>query len=156
MEFVPVNIEQQLDLCLAFRRDAYAVSYGSLDGFNTEDTTAWFGRLASLPDAGFYHAIKNEETIGQIEFRKDLMDDEGVKYGYINLFYLKPEFRGQGLGSELQDFIFSQLKSAKCQYVQLRYLPANSQGVAFYRKHGWKDVGEMDTRGQLAQKRIPE
>ncbi|MDV6251087.1 GNAT family N-acetyltransferase [Vibrio sp. EA2] len=74
----------------------------------------------------------------------------------INLFYLKPEFRGQGLGSELQDFIFSQLKSAKCQYVQLRYLPANSQGVAFYRKHGWKDVGEMDTRGQLAQKRIPE
>ena len=81
MEFVPVNIEQQLDLCIAFRKDAYAVSYGGVDGFNPEETAAWFERLASWPDAGFYHAINNDETIGQIEFRKDLIDNEGVKYG---------------------------------------------------------------------------
>ncbi|MGY0616108.1 GNAT family N-acetyltransferase [Vibrio sp. FJH11] len=154
MEFVPVNIEEQLDLCISFRKDAYAVSYGNTDGFSCEETTSWFYRLASFSDAGFFHVVMNGETIGQIEFRKGFLDDDGVKYGYINLLYLKPEFRNNGLGSKLQDFIFSQLKSAKCEYVQLRYLPANSQGITFYRKHGWLDVGEVDTRGQLAQKRL--
>lgn len=154
MEFVPVNIEKQLNLCVAFRKDAYAVSYGNTEGFSSEEATVWFHRLASSSDAGFYHVELNNETIGQIEFRSDLTDEDGVKYGYINLLYLKSEFRGQGLGLELQDFIFSKLKTAKCEYVQLRYVPANIQGVAFYRKHGWTDVGEIDKRGQLAQKHI--
>jgi len=82
------------------------------------------------------------------------MDEKGKKFGYINLLYLLPEFRNNGLGEKLVDFICTQLKNEQCAYAQLRYIPANLQAVSFYRKHGWADVGELGERGQLAEKRL--
>ncbi len=82
------------------------------------------------------------------------MDEQGIKFGYINLLYLLPEFRNNGLGKKLMDFICAQFKNEQCAYAQLLYIPANLQAVSFYRKHGWFDVGELGERGQLAEKRL--
>ncbi|HIF6194372.1 TPA: GNAT family N-acetyltransferase [Vibrio parahaemolyticus] len=156
MEFIPVNIEMDdtLDLCMQFRRDAHAVSFGNDVGFSVDETKAWFTKLSTFDDSGFYHVLKNNEVIGQIEFRNGLMDEQGIKFGYINLLYLLPEFRNNGLGKELVDFICAQFKNEQCAYAQFRYIPANLQAVSFYRKHGWFDVGELGERGQLAEKRL--
>ncbi|EGR7977946.1 GNAT family N-acetyltransferase [Vibrio vulnificus] len=156
MEFVPVNIETEgtLDLCVQFRRDAHIVSFGDDTNFNVGETKAWFTKLNTFDNSGFYHVFKNNEVIGQIEFRNGLLDEQGVKFGYINLLYLLPEYRNKGLGSELEDFIFAQFKNERCAYAHLRYIPANLQAVSFYHKHGWTDVGEIGERGQLAEKRL--
>ncbi|TON45740.1 GNAT family N-acetyltransferase, partial [Vibrio parahaemolyticus] len=47
MELIPVNIEMDdtLDLCMQFRRDAHAVSFGNDAGFNVDETKAWFTKL---------------------------------------------------------------------------------------------------------------
>ena len=151
MEFVPVNLSDTLDLCVAFRKDAYAVSYGNVDDFSVSGTKAWFEKISQESDAGFFHAAIDNKIVGQIEFRSNLVDDSGIRYGYINLLYLTPEYRGKGLGQKLQSFIFERLKQDNCQYALLMYLPANTQGVAFYRKHGWIDIGAVEARGQLAE-----
>ncbi|HDY7531025.1 TPA: hypothetical protein RQJ59_004368, partial [Vibrio vulnificus] len=94
MEFVPVNLETDgtLDLCIQFRRDAHLVSFGDDASFNVGETKAWFTRLNTFDNSGFYHVFKNNKVIGQIEFRNGLLDEQGVKFGYINLLYLLPEF----------------------------------------------------------------
>jgi ribosomal protein S18 acetylase RimI-like enzyme len=156
MEFIPVNLETAgtLDLCIEFRRDAHIVSFGDDVNFNIRETIAWFKKLDTLDNSGFYHVFKNNEIIGQIEFRHGLLDDKGRKFGYINLLYLLPEFRNKGIGNKLVDFIFAQFKNDQCAYAQLRYIPANLSAVSFYHKHGWADIGEMKDRGQLAEKRL--
>jgi ribosomal protein S18 acetylase RimI-like enzyme len=154
MEFIPVAIEDTLNLCIQFRRDAHKVSFGSYEGFSVSDTTSWFQRLLSFTDFGFYHVTQDSEIIGQIEYRYALVDEQGEKYGYINLLYLLPDFRGNGLGLKLQEYILAQLKTEHCKYAQLRYIPTNIQAIAFYRKHGWEDVGNLGEHGQLAQKRL--
>ncbi|WP_325206080.1 GNAT family N-acetyltransferase [Vibrio sp. 03_296] len=84
-----------------------------------------------------------------------MLDEQGVKFGYINLLYLLPEYRNKGLGSELERlYIRSVQKTSECAYAHLRYIPTNLQAVSFYHKHGWTAVGDIGERGQLAEKRL--
>ena len=156
MDFIPVHIEitETLDLCMQFRRDAHIISFGSDLMFSAKETKEWFEYLSTSDDCGFYHVIQNDEIIGQIEFRTGLIDEQGNKFGYINLLYLLPELRDNGLGRKLEQFILARLNDKQCNYAQLRYSPTNLQAVSFYRKHGWFDVGEPSDRGQLAQKQL--
>ncbi|YCO04936.1 GNAT family N-acetyltransferase [Vibrio sp. VNB-15] len=152
MEFVPVDLSLHLDLCIAFRRDAYEVSFGHQNGFDTQEITFWFASIAEDPEAGFFHVIKDGEIIGQLECRHPVLDEEGLRFGYINLVYLLPKFRNQGLGKQLQDFLLKRFADDGCTYARLRYIPGNHAGERFYRKQGWYPVGKPGERGQLMQK----
>lgn len=154
LAFVPVNLEHDLDRCMAFRKDAYAVSYGNLDGFDPKETAAWYARIAANETAGFYHVMLGDEIIGQLEFKGDLDDEQGERFGYINLLYLTEPYRNQGLGAQLLAFIFADFHRHGCCYASLRYAPTNGQGRAFYRKHGWVDVEAPGPRGQLAKREL--
>ena len=155
MEFLPVNLDGSLEMCISFRRDAHIISYGSDDTFDPNSVKKWYKKLSNkLDGAGFYHVVHDGEIVGQLEFVSGLSDSRGELYGYIYLIYLKLDFRNQGLGLELQEFMFSIFKSDSCKYVELRYLPENVQGKQFYKKHGWQDVGQVGSRGQLSVKRL--
>ncbi|MGF1688024.1 GNAT family N-acetyltransferase [Photobacterium japonica] len=154
MEFIPVDLKQQLERCLAFRKDAYAVSYGHLEGFDPKETNAWFERLADNETAGFFHVVIEDELVGQLEFKGDLDDENGERFGYINLVYLTAPYRNQGLGKLLLAYIFENFHRHGCRYALLRYAPANIPARTFYRKHGWLDVGAPNARGQLARKTL--
>ncbi|WGV98042.1 GNAT family N-acetyltransferase [Vibrio sp. YMD68] len=155
MDFVSVDLDRNMDMCISFRRDAHIVSYGSDDAFDINSVQKWFEKLGNKADGtGFYHVFHEGKIIGQLEFESGLKNDKGELYGYIYLIYLKQNFRNQGLGIELQDFVFSRFKSDGCKYAELRYLAENSQGKRFYTKHGWQDVGQVSSRGQLSVKRL--
>lgn len=156
MDFIPVHIESDevFNLCMQFRRDAHVISFGSDLSFSADETKAWFEYLSTSDDCGFYHVCKNDEIIGQIEFRTGLLDEQGNKFGYINLLYLLPELRNNGFGRKLEQFILAWFDDKQCTYAQLRYSPTNLQALSFYRKHGWSDVGEPSDRGQLAEKQL--
>ncbi|MGF1681582.1 GNAT family N-acetyltransferase [Photobacterium minamisatsumaniensis] len=154
MEFVPVNLQKHLGLCIEFRKDAHIVSHGDTVDFSLSDTKAWFDRLSTNSKAGFFHLVNDNQIIGQTEFISGLKDEYDQLYGYINLLYLTPEHRSQGLGNILQNFIFTRFQNHNCEYALLRYWPSNIQGKSFYRKHGWQDVGDIGERGQLALKKL--
>lgn len=149
IKFKPVDFHQHKDICLDFRRDAHRMSYGSIETFSAGECLKWFESLLRENPAGFKHVCQANKIIGQIEFKSAIADKNGSLSGYINLLYLLPEYRRQGYGLQLQNYIFSQFITDNCSLAYLRYLPANLVAGNFYKKNGWVPDGEPNERGQL-------
>lgn len=152
LQFKHVNLDAHLDLCLAFRQDAHRISFGTHQDFSANETKDWFNSLAKdFPD-GFLHAVLGDEIIGQLEFRSALNDNQGEVFGYINLFYLQPNYRQRGLGQLMHDYVLDKFRLDNCSHAYLRYIPGNHLAERFYRKNGWQASGEPGPRGQLMLK----
>lgn len=91
-------------------------------------------RLAQFP-AGHVHAWQGDEIVGQIEMII------GPRGGYINLFYLRPESRGQGLSDELHDYAVALFRRHGVGLAGLSVSPTNLRAVRYYQRHGWRDRG---------------
>lgn len=148
MEFKLVDLKNNLDMCLAFRRDAHILSYGNDSTFNSDECTDWFNSLKQNNPNGFLHVIANQKIIGQLEF-KSAVKKENDLTGYINLIYLHPEYRNKGYGAMLENHMLSTFRSDHCTAAYLRYLPANKAAGYFYKKQGWTTIGAPNERGQL-------
>lgn len=85
-------------------------------------------------------------------YKSKIQQKDGTLMGYINLFYLLPEYRGKGLGGELESYVLSTLINDGCKWAYLRYLPKNIVAGSFYRKQGWLPQGTVNQRGQLMVK----
>jgi ribosomal protein S18 acetylase RimI-like enzyme len=120
-----------------FRRDSYVCSFGDAAGFDEEKYLAWLTcRIAEFPQ-GHLHVWQNDRIVGQIEMRP-----RGTPaVGYISLFYLIPHARGSGLSEALHNHAVEVFGSLGILKLQLSVSPSNSRAVAFYRKHGWQDLG---------------
>jgi hypothetical protein len=103
--FEPIRPEN-FSLAFQFLRDSFAVSFGS-------DPGLWPNRLGELTAAKYseslqlklaknpssaVHVFDGQDIIGQIELSVK-KDDNSC--GYVSLYYLVPERRGQGLGTDL-------------------------------------------------------
>jgi ribosomal protein S18 acetylase RimI-like enzyme len=147
LKFKPINLEQYQDLCIRFRADSFVCSFGSVDRFYQADGNGaerylkWLKqRIAEIPNS-CVHIWKGERIIGQIEMGRWKHD---TNVGYINLFYLIPEFRGQGLGQHLDRYAAHFFKHLGCQSARLSVSPANRGAMSFYFKHGWVDLGQRE------------
>jgi GNAT superfamily N-acetyltransferase len=147
LRFTPVDWPAAQRECLAFRQDAWLVSFGNLDGFSEAKTLAWFDYLSLKHAQTFVHVWHAETLIGQIEYRAPLVTNDGVLGAYINLFYLLPRYRGNGLGHMLHEYVLSDLRLNRCQSASLRVIKGNSHAENFYAKHGWQAVGLADDTG---------
>ena len=58
----------------------------------------------------------------------------------LKRFYIKPEFRGKGLGKVFVDKIVEEAKIAGYKAVLLDTLPFLETAIALYRKKGFKDI----------------
>lgn len=148
MEFERVDLNKNLDLCLAFRRDTHILSYGNDTTFNSDECTNWFESLKRDNPDGFLHVTVNHKIIGQLEFKSAIQKENDLT-GYINLIYLLPEYRNRGYGAILENHMLSIFRSDRCTAAYLRYLPANKVAGNFYKKQGWTSVGTPNERGQL-------
>jgi ribosomal protein S18 acetylase RimI-like enzyme len=147
LRFLPVDWPNATQLCMAFRRDAWLVSYGSIDGFSELETAAWFELLARLHPSSFLHVWLAGQVIGQIEYRSPITWEDNTVGGYVNLFYLLPSHRGQGLGQMMHDCVIHDLRLKEVRSVRLRVIVGNTIALRFYAKQGWQMVGEADAKG---------
>ncbi len=143
LAFKPIDLDRHADQCVAFRRDSFVCSFGTDDAFSEQSGpdgaryVAWLHeRLAELPE-GCVHVWASGTIIGQMEMR--VRDDPRV--GYINLFYLIPSARGGGAGDQLHDYALRLFRKLNVTKLQLSVSPTNRRAVAYYRKHGWHDLG---------------
>jgi RimJ/RimL family protein N-acetyltransferase len=139
----PIDIGRDLATCIAFRRDMYVASFGSRDGLEEEmgEGDARYveqlkARIAELPE-GNMHLWEDGRIVGQTEMRFD--DEAGV--GYVSLFYLAPECRGQGLGRVLHEHAVKVFAARGMRKVRLSVSTRNAPAIAFYRKLGWTAMG---------------
>jgi ribosomal protein S18 acetylase RimI-like enzyme len=140
--FKPIDLDAQASVCVAFRRDSYICSFGE-DGFFNEagpDGAHYIERLrlriAKFPD-GYVHVWDGDKIVGQMEMQ--ILEEPQRRY--VNLFYLIEKMRGVGVSGELQDYAMDFMHRHGVQIAQLSVSPTNARALAFYRKHGWRDLG---------------
>lgn len=139
----PIDLARDLATCIQFRRDMYVASFGSRDGLDEEmgegDATyvaQLRARVEQFPE-GNMHLWEGDRIVGQTEMRLD--EEPGV--GYVSLFYLAPEHRGQGVGKLLHDHAVKVFGARGMERMRLSVSTRNAPAIAFYRKLGWADAG---------------
>ncbi|MFB7142827.1 GNAT family N-acetyltransferase [Gottfriedia sp. NPDC056225] len=144
MEFVPIDISIHKDNVIPFRRDSFIVSFGTDKDFGDENKYLnWLQQQSSQNPKGFVLVVENDIPIGQLELT--VKEYRGKVIGYVNLYYLIPEKRGEGLGSLLHTYTINFFENNNVNEYHLRVSPTNKQAIAFYKKNGMKQIKtEMD------------
>ncbi|QKE72033.1 GNAT family N-acetyltransferase [Arthrobacter citreus] len=144
MEFVPIDISIHKDYVIPFRRDSFIVSFGTDKDFGDENKYLnWLQQQSSQNPKGFVLVVENDIPIGQLELT--VKEYGGKVIGYVNLYYLIPEKRGEGLGSLLHTYTINFFENNNVSEYHLRVSPTNKQAIAFYKKNGMKQIKtEMD------------
>ncbi|MGD6900331.1 GNAT family N-acetyltransferase [Bacillus infantis] len=103
LSFRSIDLLIDTETIIKFRRDSYVISFGNdyLFGDNESYLKKIENRLVKFP--GGIVLVENEDKpVGQIEMQ--IKDIDNKKVGYVNLFYLIPEYRGIGYGSKLIEY----------------------------------------------------
>lgn len=141
LQFRPIDVSRHAELSVEYRRDSYVCSFGS-DALFVEENGAdgsgyleWLkARVAHFPE-GHVHAWLGSEIVGQIEMVI------GPTLGYINLFYLRPDARSRGFGSQLHDYAVALLQRHGIGVAGLSVSPTNERALRYYERNGWRDLG---------------
>ena len=103
------------------------------------DHTRWLrARVEEFPD-GHVLACLGDRCVGQLEVQVPY----GKTAGYVNLFWVAPEFRGRGYGRRLQMYAERYCRSWEADRIELDVSPQNARAVGFYRHLGYhmREVG---------------
>lgn len=135
--FRQISIEDNFDLCMEARKDAYFCSFGHYDGF--EDFIVGYRKRIierlTEPNWFYIHIFVSGQFAGQLEFRSFSIEPNT---GYVHLIYLKPNFRGLGLAVKLQEYIVSVLIQEGCKRALLSVSRTNTRALTFYKRYGWE------------------
>ena len=139
----PIDLARHAQTCIDFRRDSFFASFGTHEGCDEEmgaDGALYLEklgkRMAEVPE-GNSHVWHGERIIGQTEMR--LADEPNT--GYVNLFYLLPEWRRHGLGWRLHQHAVDVFGKRGLRAIRLSVSRSNEPARAFYRRLGWRRVG---------------
>lgn len=147
LEFRPVDLDAHLDVCQQFRIDTHLCAFGSADRFHKSDGrgaesyAAWLRQKAKDLPGCLVHLWHQDRIVGQIEMGR-LASDPAT--GYVNLFYLVAQWRGQGWGSLLEAYAWAFLSGLGCRALRLSAAPNNKPAWRFYQQGGWHDRGARE------------
>ena len=143
LRIAPIDLERHAQYCIDFRRDSYHASFGTDEGCDAEmgaDGLFYIEklrkRMAQVPE-GNAHVWHGDRVIGQTEMRLE----EEPDVGYVNLFYLLPEWRSKGLGIRLHEHAVDVFTKRGMRAMRLSVSRTNEPALAFYRRLGWRRVG---------------
>jgi ribosomal protein S18 acetylase RimI-like enzyme len=144
LRFETINLALDADVCIAHRRDAYVCTHGHSNGFykqlGGETGERYLGRLQSKIEAipeGNCLVYWSGELVGQIEVKWH----QQPEVGYVNLFYVRPEFRRQGVGEYLHRRVVDLFEARGANRLLLSVGQGNERARAFYQKLGWESMG---------------
>lgn len=139
MQFNGIDIERHQDQVVKFRKDSFKVSFGDNSNFNEEEYLNWLKGKINDFSKGFVLVEEGGEYIGQLELSIREYEDRNI--GYVHLYYLIPEIRGKGKGTELHNYGEKFFKNNKVSEYHLRVSPNNIAAIKFYKKIGMEEVG---------------
>ena len=93
--------------------------------------------------AELWIAEENEKVIGRIYFFTALTDDDfanGSTRAYITNFHVKSSFRGQGIGTQLINAIFTRLKQRGFTEATIGVDEAEESNARMYEKLGFTNT----------------
>jgi len=147
--------------------DAVAADGPELDAMARESWIATFGEASSAADLALYMAEaygpggRLLRDLGDPAYRFRLARDEGRVMGYAKIgpaslpddpapansvqlyqLYVLPPWQGAGVAAALMQWFLDAARSAAAPAAVLTVWENNSRALAFYRRHGFREVGE--------------
>ncbi|MDB5289705.1 MAG: family N-acetyltransferase [Phycisphaerales bacterium] len=142
------TIRVPADAALAARnhRDACVATFG--DDSRCESDIRYLSwlkaKVEEFPE-GFVLAFLGGRCVGHLEMEVPY----GLPTGYVNLFYVLPQFRRQGLGRLMHVFTERYFRSWEASRIELHVSPTNRAAMQFYRRLGYRAVKLEGTAGPL-------
>ena len=104
--------------------------------FNFDEELAGLPGDYAPPDGRLFLASWDREAAGCVALRK--LEPATCE---MKRLYLRPKFRGKGIGRTLAEFIISEARKMGYQTMRLDTIQANMQeAVAMYRRLGFKEI----------------
>lgn len=144
LRFEPIDLEAAAAIAVRFRADSFVCSFGSAnrfyeaDGLGHERYLVWLRGLMQTLPGSCVHVWRADAIVGQIEMSRFKNDP---RMGYVNLYYLAPDYRNRGLGRLLDEHATAYLRALGFSAARLNVSPTNAQAMRFYAKNGWIDLG---------------
>lgn len=146
LRFRTAELERDWQLLAANRRDSFIVSFGPEMDLKEAELAKYRGlmeeRVRRWP-AGTVLAFEGEACVGQLE----LLAREEEPFGYVNLIYLTPGYRGRGYAKVLHHYVETYFQSLNRTSMQLRVSVTNERAIRFYRKAGWRELYREESLG---------
>jgi GNAT superfamily N-acetyltransferase len=135
--FRNIDLPRDSETIIKFRRDSYIISFGDerLFGDNVSYLKKIAERLLKFP-GGLIIVEVDGEPVGQVELQIKKVENKEI--GYVNLFYLIPEYRGKGYGVYLIKYTEDFFSKYDVKEYQLRVSPTNKRAIKFYEKTGFQ------------------
>ena len=108
-----------------FEKEPEAVK-STIDDYNSAFDSGLIGSIA---------AFDKEVMVGMTLFYDTFSTWRG-KMLYLEDFYVKPNYRGSGIGSKLFDAVIQEAKNRNCTMIKWQVLDWNSSAIDFYEAKG--------------------
>lgn len=95
--------------------------------------------MEGLDFAKAYVCEKNNKTVGYILLALTYSNEAGGMVVWLDEIYVKPEFRSQGIGSELIDFVIDKYKDNAARF-RLEITESNMGAKKLYLSKGFTDL----------------
>ena len=139
LKFVPIDIKAHREVVIGFRKDSFKVSFGEDADFDEENYISWLRDKMKDYHEGFVLLEEAGRYMGQLELT--IKEFEGENIGYVNLYYLIPEERGNGKGGVLHAYAKRFFENHNLREYHLRVSPENTAALSFYSKNGMEEAG---------------
>ena len=133
-----IDPRREADFYTACYADAWRCSHGSLRGF---DAGTYLDAAAAHHEADGKSVLRlwaEDACAGLLDLDTRRGENEG--YGWVSLAYLKPEFRGRGVGIQLLGRAVSHYRALGRRSLRLTVAEDNA-ALAFYRRWGFQQLG---------------
>nr|WP_138416090.1 GNAT family N-acetyltransferase [Aquibacillus sediminis] len=85
--------------------------------------------------------------IGQIGF--DIVECKRKRIGYVNLFYIVPEYRNTGLGKQLIQYVEKFFINSNVFEYHLNVATKNERALEVYKKNGMVKIKEENNKFRM-------
>ena len=135
LRIIPAKPEQDLELIRELFKE-YASSLGfDLDFQDFKEELANLPGDYAPPDGCILLAKDKEQIAGCVALRK-----MGEDICEMKRLYVRPEFRGKGIGRKLSVAIIDKARDIGYKYMRLDTVPAMKQAIALYRSLGFEEI----------------
>ena len=142
LEFMPINMERDAQVCVDHYKDSCVAA--GISAPRTFSSSAYIDQLRAKckeSDRWFAHVWEDDRIVGDC-FLGIYRDDYSL--GYINRLYVIPELRGSGIAGRIHQYILDFFAKLEKRGIRLRSYVANGRARNFYIKMGYRVISEND------------